>query len=159
MSDGNRKCVFCENQSEKILLFSEEKLNKCGKILYSRVKFNLKYKNVKLPDCVNDTDGYHTRCYSHFTSLMAKFRYAREPNPITDSPRMSSPTRSLSNSPITVRDAIHDNITPIVDVNNSFTDKDDLNTSAVDSFNDDSFNAIPEMEDETATGTITSKEC
>ena len=53
ISNGKEKCVFCEDKSGKIIILSEEKLNKCVEILYSRIGFNLKYKNVRLPDSVN----------------------------------------------------------------------------------------------------------
>jgi len=64
------KCVFCKGKNEKIIIFEDEKLIKCKEVLSVRVKFNLKYNNVQLPDEVNTSDGYHRQCYSSFTALM-----------------------------------------------------------------------------------------
>lgn len=39
-------CVFCKNSNEKLILFSEDTLKKCEKILKLSKEHNLKYKDV-----------------------------------------------------------------------------------------------------------------
>lgn len=49
---------FFSDKTGKIIIFNEDKWNKCAEMLNARIKFNLKYKNVKL------SDEYYKQCYS-----------------------------------------------------------------------------------------------
>lgn len=80
MASEKLKCVFCKDQSGKIITFVEDKLKKCKEILQIRVNFKLKYNSVQLPEQINDTDGYHRHCYNSFTAVMAKYRNLSEIN-------------------------------------------------------------------------------
>lgn len=67
------KCVFCANvKTEKLLIFSEEIMAKCRKILRLRKLHKLKYKEIILPDEIFDC-AYHSSCYKTFTALKKKF--------------------------------------------------------------------------------------
>ncbi|CAH2102423.1 unnamed protein product [Euphydryas editha] len=74
----NFRCVICDSeQKEEVLIFSEETLNKCRRILDLRKHHNLKYKDVILPSDVYDC-GYHCSCYRVFTALKSKFYETKE---------------------------------------------------------------------------------
>nr|XP_046477019.1 uncharacterized protein LOC124216496 [Neodiprion pinetum] len=67
------KCVFCNKvKNEKLLIFSEESMSKCQKILRLRKIHKLKYKDVILPDENYDL-AYHSSCYKAFTALKRQF--------------------------------------------------------------------------------------
>lgn len=74
MASDKMRCVFCKGKNDKIILFVGEKLKKCQEVLSVRVKYKLKYNDIKLPTQINETDGYHRQCYGSFTALMAKYR-------------------------------------------------------------------------------------
>jgi len=104
------KCVFCKGKNEKIITFEDEKLIKCKEVLSVRVKFNLKYNNVQLPDEVNTSDGYHRQCYSSFTALMAKYRNISDNNSVSSSnlPSTSKSLLSLPDTPVSVSETMLD---------------------------------------------------
>ena len=65
-------CCFHDGQllkNEKMLLFNKESLSLCKKILHLRKDSKLKYGNVELSDNVDETHGYHMKCYKTFTTL------------------------------------------------------------------------------------------
>lgn len=67
------KCVFCDTKkTDKLLLFSEETMSKCKKILRLRKFHKLKYNDTILPDELYDS-AYHSCCYKTFTALKRKF--------------------------------------------------------------------------------------
>ncbi|KAH0534606.1 hypothetical protein KQX54_005825 [Cotesia glomerata] len=110
MASEKLKCVFCKDRNGKIITFVEDKLKKCKEVLQIRVNFKLKYNSVQLPEQVNDTDGYHSNCYSSFTALMTKYRNLSEINfsSTVDLPSTSSST-SLSNTAVDVSKILPDN--------------------------------------------------
>ena len=53
-----------------IVPFVDHTLDKCRTVLSIRKAKNLKYKEVVLPENVNNKKtGYHTECYTKFTAL------------------------------------------------------------------------------------------
>lgn len=66
-------CVFCNEETPKILLFTAESLVKCKNIFLIREKFKLKYSNIVLPLINDEIHGYHVKCYKNFTSLNRKY--------------------------------------------------------------------------------------
>ena len=71
-------CCFHDGQAsknEKKLLLNIESLSLCKKTPQLRTDFKLKYGNVKLPDDVDKTHGYHMKCLrnlQHFLSHIEK---------------------------------------------------------------------------------------
>ncbi|KAH0545896.1 uncharacterized protein LOC123269827 [Cotesia glomerata] len=65
-------CVFCSNSSEEVVLFSEQMLKQCKRVLNYRKEHNLKYKDVVLPNREYE-GGYHKGCQKLFTALMKKY--------------------------------------------------------------------------------------
>ncbi|KAF9407198.1 hypothetical protein HW555_012689 [Spodoptera exigua] len=63
----------------------------------------------KLPEQINDTDGYHRNCYNSFTALMAKYRNLSEINfsSAVDLPSTSS-SASTSNTEVSVQTTLSD---------------------------------------------------
>ena len=55
------------SKNQKVLLFSKESLSLGKKIFQLRKNSKLKYGNVELSDDVNETHGYHMKCYKKFT--------------------------------------------------------------------------------------------
>lgn len=91
----NLKCVICASEKdEKVLLFSEETLKKCQRILDLRKHHNLKYKDVILPSDLYDC-GYHRSCYRVFTALKTKF-YETKDTKIKDVAPSTSQSNTLS---------------------------------------------------------------
>ena len=56
-------------KNEQMFLFNMESFSLCKKILQLRKDSKLKYGNVELPDDVDETHGYHMKCYKKFTAL------------------------------------------------------------------------------------------
>ena len=50
-------------------LFISETLRKCENILTIRKQQDLKYKEIYLPETINDKDGFHLDCYRRFTAV------------------------------------------------------------------------------------------
>lgn len=71
-------CVICLKKSESVKLFAIEQLAKCRKVLEIREKIKLSMHDVKLPNEVSSTSGYHSQCYRVFTALPKKYRGATE---------------------------------------------------------------------------------
>lgn len=91
----NLKCVICASeQEEKVLLFSEETLKKCRRILDLRKHHNLKYKDVILPSDLYDC-GYHRSCYRLFTALKSMF-HEKKDTKIKDVASSASQSHTLS---------------------------------------------------------------
>ncbi|KAF9419653.1 hypothetical protein HW555_003931 [Spodoptera exigua] len=67
------------------------------------------YTTGKLPEQINDTDGYHRNCYNSFTALMAKYRNLSEINfsSAVDLPSTSS-SASTSNTEVSVQTTLSD---------------------------------------------------
>lgn len=79
MSSTETFCVFCvKKKKEKIKLFTEITLDKCLGILEIRKKNKLQFQDIILPCNVNTSEGYHLKCYSNFTGLMAKYKNKEE---------------------------------------------------------------------------------
>lgn len=88
-----------------ILLFNDASLAKCKLILGIRQESNLKHASILLPECVNDTHGYHLGCYRKFAALPKIHRHKLEvksvgaikakPSPKTTRSRISSTTPSV----------------------------------------------------------------
>ncbi|CAG5073423.1 Protein of unknown function [Cotesia congregata] len=70
MNKTNSKCFICKKRTDKIIVFSEETLQKYKNILKIRQDNNLHYSDVELPENVTQTDGYHSQCYRPFSALM-----------------------------------------------------------------------------------------
>ncbi|XP_063977427.1 uncharacterized protein LOC135162657 [Diachasmimorpha longicaudata] len=72
-------CVICdEYKNERSILFTERSLQRCKEVLQIRKDNQLKFKDVILPTFVNNTDGYHTKCYKYFTALTRGYRQGTE---------------------------------------------------------------------------------
>lgn len=66
-------CVFhCENVSDKIYLFTEEKLQQCHEKLRVRKVLKMKYSDVDLPDHITENHGYHSICCKNFMAIAKK---------------------------------------------------------------------------------------
>ncbi|GFQ72053.1 hypothetical protein TNCT_479581 [Trichonephila clavata] len=72
-------CSVCNKSDGKIILFSEETLRKCRTVLKIRKKYNLKYKDITLPDEYIG-NGYHRECYKAFTGVMKKYLTSKHVN-------------------------------------------------------------------------------
>lgn len=71
---SNLTCVFkCNDVPGKTLKFSADNLEECRKKLHVRVVLELKYKEVILPKCVNNVDGYHSSCRKNFMAIPKKY--------------------------------------------------------------------------------------
>ena len=55
--------------SPPVVLFKSETLGKCENILTIRKQQDLKYKEIYLPETINDKDGFHLDCYRRFTAV------------------------------------------------------------------------------------------
>lgn len=98
----NLKCVICASEKdEKVLLFSEETLKKCQRILDLRKHHNLKYKDVILPSDLYDC-GYHRSCYRVFTALKTKF-YEMKDTKKKDVAPSTSQSNKLSTESLSVQ--------------------------------------------------------
>ncbi|XP_071576484.1 uncharacterized protein [Temnothorax nylanderi] len=71
---SKKVCVFCGKRSQKILDFTNEKLEKCAPILNIRKEYKLKFSNVTLPKINSSSKGYHSACYQSFTALNNKYK-------------------------------------------------------------------------------------
>lgn len=72
------KCVFkCDaDNPEKVHKFNEETFKNCLHARRIRVKLNLKYSDIFLPDQLAQLDndsGYHAGCRKNFTSIPKKY--------------------------------------------------------------------------------------
>lgn len=63
--------ISCQ-ENDKIILFNEASLKDCRNKLNIRKACNLKYKEIILPDSVNNVSGYHRNCKKLFTSINKK---------------------------------------------------------------------------------------
>ncbi|XP_055838592.1 uncharacterized protein LOC129906724 [Episyrphus balteatus] len=73
MSNVKPVCVFCGSKKDKIILFNQERLDKCLGILKIRQANNLVGYKVKL-NPLNKSEGYHSKCLNNFTALKAKYK-------------------------------------------------------------------------------------
>jgi len=113
------KCVFCDSvKTEKLLLFSEETMSKCERILRLRKFHKLKYKDIILPDKIYDS-AYHNSCYKTFTALKRHFLTTNVKKKV---PSQSSTSLSAIEQPSTSADSsiiddaiVHDSL--VKDVN------------------------------------------
>lgn len=74
-SAPKRQCVFkCEKPAEgKIILFNSEKYEKVlNKLKIKKKVGSSKHKDLDLPASRSENDGYHSQCYSNFTSINAR---------------------------------------------------------------------------------------
>ncbi|KAK9873496.1 hypothetical protein WA026_022908 [Henosepilachna vigintioctopunctata] len=71
MEEDKLKCIFCKKAHDKIKLFNEDTFKKCEIVLKQRIIHNLKFGDVLLPDVLFD-NGFHRKCYKHFTALPKK---------------------------------------------------------------------------------------
>lgn len=60
-------CFVCE-KSGNVKKFTDERLEKCHKILAFRKKKVFKYRDIELPGSLFDK-GYHMNCYNRFIVL------------------------------------------------------------------------------------------
>ncbi|KAJ8685330.1 hypothetical protein QAD02_021123 [Eretmocerus hayati] len=67
-------CVFGCTSVQDVILFTEDKLESCKKTLAIRQRFELKYKETRLPSTVDDSHGYHASCLKNFSSLKRTYR-------------------------------------------------------------------------------------
>lgn len=74
-------CFVCNKSDGKIILFTEKALRKCQTVLKVRIKHNLKYKDIILPD--DTANGYHRECYKLFTGVKKKYLIS-EPDDCTN---------------------------------------------------------------------------
>ena len=105
------KCVFCDTvKTDKVLLFSEDSISKCRKILRLRKFHKLKYNDVVLPDEMYDSR--YSSCYKTFTALKRQFistdvKKTVLPQPSTSSSEIQQPSTSSDNL-ITSDTAVYD---------------------------------------------------
>ena len=105
------KCVFCDTvKTDKVLLFSEDTISKCRKILRLRKFHKLKYNDVVLPDEMYDSR--YSSCYKTFTALKRQFistdvKKTVLPQPSTSSSEIQQPSTSSDNL-ITSDTAVYD---------------------------------------------------
>ncbi|GFR07011.1 hypothetical protein TNCT_628861 [Trichonephila clavata] len=90
-------CFVCNKSDGKIILFSEETLRKCRTVLKIRKKYNLKYKDIILPDEYIG-NGYHRQCYKAFTGVMKKYLTSKPVNSTKNSEKQKSVSVSAYNS-------------------------------------------------------------
>ncbi|GFQ72540.1 hypothetical protein TNCT_59021 [Trichonephila clavata] len=90
-------CFVCNKSDGKIILFSEETLRKCRTVLKIRKKYNLKYKDIILPDEYIG-NGYHRECYKAFTGVMKKYLTSKPVNSTKNSEKQKSVSVSAYNS-------------------------------------------------------------
>lgn len=121
MADEKEKvqCVFCgTSKSEKLLIFSEETMAKCQKILRLRKFHKLKYNDINLPKEIFDS-GYHSSCYKTFTALKKIFfstdANKKVPLQSTSSSATEQPSTS-ADSPIVDDNMVEDSILSDVNV-------------------------------------------
>ncbi|KAI9565077.1 hypothetical protein GHT06_008828 [Daphnia sinensis] len=58
------------SSTEKIKMFDDEKLLKCkNALLVHKFRTNSKFSGLNLPETPDDTQGYHSSCYSKFTAV------------------------------------------------------------------------------------------
>ena len=114
------KCVFCSAvKTDKLILFSEETMSKCRKILRLRKLHDLKYKDIILPDEMFDA-AYHSSCYKTFTALKRKFfstdvQKKLPSQPSTSSSGIQQPSTSSDNLIISDK-VVHDSLVEDVSV-------------------------------------------
>lgn len=91
------KCVFCNGNSDKILLFTQDGLEKCLKINKIRSDKHLKGRDVSLPTTANDLQGYHSKCLSAFKALPKRYKLAVVDNNSSDTTvlPLSGPSKSV----------------------------------------------------------------
>ncbi|GFR19483.1 hypothetical protein TNCT_219891 [Trichonephila clavata] len=90
-------CFVCNKSDGKIILFSEETLRKCRTVLKIRKKYNLKYKDIILPDEYIG-NGYHREYYKAFTGVMKKYLTSKPVNSTKNSEKQKSVSVSAYNS-------------------------------------------------------------
>lgn len=90
-------CAICMEKDPEVLLFNDEKLEKCKIILHVRINNNLKYSEVVFPNDVDSEVGYHVKCYRKFTAVMKK--YFNDPSLAGRSFRTSESTSEVSEIP------------------------------------------------------------
>ncbi|KZS02554.1 Uncharacterized protein APZ42_000363, partial [Daphnia magna] len=66
--------------TEKIKMFDDEKLLKCkNALLVYKFRTNSKFSGLNLPETPDDTQGYHSSCYSKFTAVSSsQIKLAKE---------------------------------------------------------------------------------
>lgn len=69
-----RTCFLRCNSTAPVLSFTAETLATCLKTLQRRKKHGLKYADIVLPEEVQDSIGYHSKCRNNFNALKAQFR-------------------------------------------------------------------------------------
>ncbi|CAD6204786.1 GSCOCG00002977001-RA-CDS [Cotesia congregata] len=87
-------CVFCSNSSEEMVLFSEQMLKRCKRVLNYRKEHNLKYKDVVLPNREYE-GGYHKGCQKLFTALMKKYCSSKSNKPKSVKKKVSNDSEDL----------------------------------------------------------------
>ncbi|KAK0177335.1 hypothetical protein PV328_001402 [Microctonus aethiopoides] len=91
-------CVICNDiTDEKTIKFTPTTLKKSKSILKIRKLHGLKYNDVSLPGQVNDTSGYHVKCYKNFLAVMKKYHQS-EPSTSSNLPTSSSDLSNTSTS-------------------------------------------------------------
>lgn len=75
MEQTTFSCVICKKKdnSDKVIIFNEERLQKCRNILKIRQQNNLKFAKVVLPSDLTTPKGYHAQCYRNFSALMKQY--------------------------------------------------------------------------------------
>ncbi|CAG9834603.1 unnamed protein product [Diabrotica balteata] len=109
-----QKCVFCNSvRNEKLLLFSEETISKCKKVLRLRKFHKLKYNDIILPDEIYDS-AYHSSCYKTFTALKRQYLTTDVEKKTSSQSRKSLPAveqpSTSAESSIIVDTLVHDSL-------------------------------------------------
>ena len=71
-NNNSNECFLCDNEGD-VIKFREEHLIKCKSIAKARFYHCHLYANVKLPESVASSIGYHVKCYRIFTSYKKKY--------------------------------------------------------------------------------------
>jgi hypothetical protein len=77
-------CVFCKKRTEKLIIFTDEAVNKCKNILEIRQNNKLAMSDAIVPSEINDFQRYHSKCYRLFTALPTKYRQRNESTSISE---------------------------------------------------------------------------
>ncbi|KAL4720138.1 hypothetical protein ACJJTC_000486 [Scirpophaga incertulas] len=102
MESDHVVCVICnEDTDEKTVRFTETTLNKSKSILKIRKDNNLKFKDISLPEEINENTGYHVKCYKNFLAVMKKYRTS-ESSTSSNLPASSSEMSSTNVEAVTV---------------------------------------------------------
>lgn len=95
MANVKKVCVFCGGKKDKIILFNQERLDKCLGILKIRQANNLVGCKVKL-NPISESEGYHSKCLNNFTALKVKYKQSNVESVASESElNLSGPSAAI----------------------------------------------------------------